>query len=205
MIGSLGVQQQGGKGHSGIRAPHLKSSLSSCLWQGGFLVIAGGGGQLPSAHPPSALQECRAQELEAGVGCLSHLPPPPIRVLSCPVKPWPWGVFHVFWAWKGNGVDTSWELGGGVPLWKPEDIATVALGQERRRRGAKFSGSLVPAEALMISHPALPLCPVTRIQGSAHLGPQFKFWDSSGSLDRRVTRTLAGGPECKRLWRVAAQ
>lgn len=71
---------------------------------------------LPGPCPRAAPQECWAQELEAGVGCLAGLLAASCSLPLLLVLATAWGVFHVFLAWKEVGwalAGCSW---GEVPL-----------------------------------------------------------------------------------------
>lgn len=121
--------------------PTQNGPRPSCSWE--EVVGSGHGWEGGSASPSSPLlppprpccspQECWAQELEAGVGCLAGL-----LAASCSLPlllglVTAWGVFHVFLAWKGSGVDSSRVLlGRGAPL---ESRRYTQGHQEKGKRG----------------------------------------------------------------------
>lgn len=110
---------------------------------------------LPGPH--AAPQECWAQELEAGVGCLAGLLAacslPPLLVLATA-----WGVFHVFLAWKEVGWTLAGCSWGEVPLLSTKVCEdTPPWGIRRKERWgqnslAKPSSSLVPEKVLRTLH-----------------------------------------------------
>lgn len=63
---------------------------------------------LPGPCPHAAPQECWAQELEAGVGCLAGLLAASCSLPLLLVLATAWGVFHVFLTWK----ELEWALAG---------------------------------------------------------------------------------------------
>lgn len=91
----------------------------------------------PHPAPCCSPQECWAQELEAGVGCLAGLLAASGSLPLLLGLVTAWGVFHVFLAWKGSGVDSSRVLlGRGAPL---ESRRYTQGHQEKGKRGDRAS------------------------------------------------------------------